>query len=108
VNRADRLLLDLTDALATAALLVARGRGDFDSDIAVPLAFESLCNRVGDLAKQLAIVDSARFSHPIFAQAARNRDFIVHHYHRIDRDALWVTVSRDFPALDSVVSQLTS
>ncbi len=106
MNRADRLLLDLVDALATATVLVARGRDDFDRDVAVPLAFESLCNRVGDLAKQLAIVDSARFSHPIFAQAARNRDFIVHHYHRIDRDALWVTVSRDFPALSALVSEL--
>ena len=34
-----------------------------------------------------------------WAQAARNRDFVVYHYDRIDRDALWMTVTRSFPEL---------
>jgi uncharacterized protein with HEPN domain len=36
---------------------------------------------------------------PIWAQAARSRDVVVHHYDRIDRDALWMTVTRSFPQL---------
>lgn len=43
---------DLESTLDAAALLVDRGRDDFGLDPALPLAFEALCNRVGDLAKR--------------------------------------------------------
>lgn len=102
-DRADRWLEDLHRTLAQAADLVDRGRNRFDSDPALPLAFEALSNRVGDLAKKLVSADSQRFCEPIWANAARNRDFVVHHYHRVDADALWVTASRDFPALARLV-----
>lgn len=36
---------------------------------------------------------------PIWRQAARNRDFVVHHYDRVDEQALWTTVSVSFPEL---------
>lgn len=98
-GRSERWLEDLRDALATTAVLVARGRGAFDSDPAVPLACEALCNRVGNLAKKLVAADPRRFSHPIWSQAARTRDFVVHHYQRIDLDTLWLTVSVSLPEL---------
>ncbi len=98
-DRVDRWLDDLRTTLDTAAELVARGRDSFDTDPAVPLAFEALSNRVGELAKRLAAADPTRFVAPIWRQAARNRDFVVHHYDRIDRDALWLTVARDFRVL---------
>ena len=79
--------------------LVARGRDAFDRDPAIPLAFEALSNRVGDLAKRLLAADAARFSDPVWRQAARNRDFVVHHYDRVDADALWTTVDRSFAEL---------
>lgn len=98
-DRTDRWLGDLRSALATAAVLVARGRDAFDSDPAIPLACEALCNRIGDLAKKLVASEPSRFTHPIWSQAARTRDFVVHHYQRIDSDALWLTVSVSLPAL---------
>lgn len=99
LERSERWLEDLRGALATAALLVARGRGAFDSDPALPLACEALCNRVGDLAKRLVTANPDCFEHPIWSQAARTRDFVVHHYERIDADALWLTMSVSLPAL---------
>ncbi|WP_394554577.1 DUF86 domain-containing protein [Agromyces sp. MMS24-JH15] len=98
-DRVGRWIDALAATLDTAASLAARGRAAYDADAAVPLAFEALANRVGELAKRLSAADPGRFSAPIWSQAARNRDFVVHHYDRIDRDALWQTVSRDFPAL---------
>jgi uncharacterized protein with HEPN domain len=47
----------------------------------------------------LATADPVRFSEPIWSQAARNRDFVVHHYGRIDTEALWITVTVSFPEL---------
>lgn len=103
-DRVDRWLSDLTATLDAAALLVARGRDAFDRDPALPLAFEALSNRVGDLSKRLTAADPARFDDPLWSQAARNRDFVVHHYDRVDSHALWVTVSRSFPELHQLVS----
>lgn len=101
-NRIDRWLDDLTAATETAAELSSRGRDVYDTDPAIPLAFEALANRIGDLAKRLIAADPERFADPIWRQAARNRDFVVHHYDRVDRDALWQTVMQSFPQLQSV------
>ncbi|MRX44498.1 HepT-like ribonuclease domain-containing protein [Agromyces kandeliae] len=105
-DRIERWLDDLAATLETASALVARGRADFDRDPAIPLAFEALSNRVGDLAKRLVAADRSHFNDPLWSQAARNRDFVVHHYDRVDADALWVTVSRSFPELAELVGRI--
>src|SRR6218665_519176 len=99
-----RWLEQLADTLDTAAELVARGRDGFDADQAVPLAFEALSNRVGELAKRLVAADPERFAEPIWRQAARNRDYVVHHYDLLDRDLLWRTITTSFPQLTEVVT----
>lgn len=96
-------MADLDSTLTSASEIVLRGKRAFDSDPALPLAFEALSNRVGDLSKRLIGADPHRFSDRIWSQAARNRDFFVHHYDRIDRQALWVTVSVSFPELHRVL-----
>ncbi|HET7414651.1 MAG TPA: HepT-like ribonuclease domain-containing protein [Arthrobacter sp.] len=98
-ERIDRWLSELSLTLDKTEELVARGRAAFDQDPALPLAFEALCNRVGDLAKRVLSADPDRFSDPIWRQAARNRDFVVRHYDRLDKEALWVTVTVSFPEL---------
>lgn len=100
-DRTRRWLADLRADLDQTAELVRRGRKAFDSDPALRLAFEALCNRVGELCKRLHAAESDRFSDPIWRQAARNRDFVVHHYDRVDEQALWITVSTSFPDLRS-------
>lgn len=106
LDRVPKLLADLETSLQLSADLVARGREAFDIDPAISLAFESLSNRVGDIAKRLVTIDPVMFSHPSWSDAARNRDFVIHQYHRIDFDALWKTVSRDFPALRELATTL--
>lgn len=106
LDRIDQWLDDLEAVLALAADLVARGSYSFDEDPALPLAFEALANRIGDLSKRLCAADPERFSDPIWSQAARNRDFVVHHYDRIDSVALWNTVAVSFPRLREVASAL--
>ena len=102
-DRAVRWLIELDASLETAAALVARGRDCYDGDVAIPLACEALCTRVGDLAKKLVDADPSRFSDAIWSLAARNRDFVVHHYSRLDRDLLWNTVAHDLPRLHALV-----
>lgn len=106
-DAAERWTRELFATLATAAELVRRGRTAFDTDPAIPLAFEALSNRVGDLAKRLVSVDPERFAHPVWSAAARNRDVVVHHYHRLDRELLWSTVTNDFPKLAELLSAIS-
>lgn len=101
-----RWITELRATLATAAELVGRGRNAYDTDPAMRLAFEALSNRVGDLAKRLVALDPGRFSATIWSAAARNRDLVAHHYHRIDLELLWQTVARDFPELSTLLDQL--
>lgn len=98
-ERVARWLVDLTAALDQGAALIARGEDTYRTDAALALAFEALCSRVGELAKRLRQADPARFREPIWVQAARNRDFVVHYYDRIDLELLWRTVAVDFPRL---------
>ncbi|MGV8883632.1 MAG: HepT-like ribonuclease domain-containing protein [Rhodoglobus sp.] len=98
-ERIEALLLDLDDNLRDSAMLVTRGRAEFDSDLALRLAFEALSNRVGDIAKRLVQLDSERFAEPVWSFAAKNRDKIVHHYQLVAPDILWATVHEDFPSL---------
>lgn len=102
-DRLERWLADLTATLDRAHVLAARGRAAYDADDALPLAFEALISRVGELAKRLTTADPARFIDPIWIQAARNRDFVVHHYDRVDRTVLWATVTVDFPRLQALL-----
>lgn len=104
-DRALRWLDDLARTLDEAAALADRGRDAFDADPALPLAFEALCSRVGELAKRLTASDPARFSASVWSQAARNRDFVVHHYDRVDRDLLWRTVTVSFVELRNELSR---
>mgnify|MGYP002737525389 CR=1 FL=1 len=98
-GRATTWLSDLLAVLDQANELVVRGHAAFLADPALPLAFEALVNRVGDLSKRLVATDPQRFSHPVWRAAARTRDFVVHHYDRVDLDLLWQTVAVSFPQL---------
>lgn len=102
-ERIPRWLEDLRATLGTASELAARGRESFDSDPALALAFEALSNRVGELAKRLIAADPEGFRDPIWRQAARQRDFVVHHYDRTDADLRWGTITESFPKLAEVV-----
>jgi hypothetical protein len=61
-------MIDLGSTLDSAETLVLRGERAFHSDAALPLAFEALSNRVGDLSKRLCAADPQRFSDPMWSR----------------------------------------
>jgi uncharacterized protein with HEPN domain len=100
-DRVERWIADLISTLDQAAELVARGEEGYRRDPALPLAFEALSNRVGELAKRLVAAAPERFASAAFRQAARNRDVVAHHDDRIDHAILWRTARGGFPPLRS-------
>ncbi len=94
-----KLLDELDENLALATSLVGRGRERYRADIALPLAFEALCNRIGELAKRLMNEDAKRFTSIEWRLAAQNRDFVVHQYWQVDSEILWDTVAVSFVRL---------
>ena len=56
--------------------------------------------RTGDLAKKLMASDEELAKLSLLQKAARARDFVAHHYHRIDSDQLWRTISESFIELE--------
>lgn len=102
-DRIGRWIADLRATLDQAEELAARGEEAFRRDPALPLAFEALSNRVGELSKRLVTAAPGRFADAVWRQAARNRDFVVHHYDRVDSALLWRTVVVSFPLLREAV-----
>lgn len=76
-----------------------RSRADLDSDEMLRFALVKLVEIVGEAAKQVS--DETRGRHPAvaWAEAARMRDRLVHHYFDINLDILWSTVTEDLPPL---------
>ncbi len=107
-ERISAALDGLESSLDLAADLVARGREAFDKDPAVALAFEALSSRIGEMSKRLVSLDPVRFSDDIWSLAARNRDFVIHHYNKVDRDVLWNSATTSFPDLHHLIRTVRS
>jgi uncharacterized protein with HEPN domain len=76
-----------------------RSREDLDSDELLRLALTKLVEIVGEAAKQVGEESRNRYPRVRWAEAARMRDRLVHHYFDINVDVLWATVTQDLPAL---------
>jgi uncharacterized protein with HEPN domain len=81
------------------ALVVARGRPAFESDVVLRRAMERSLEIIGEAAK--AVSAELREAHPEvpWPAMAKIRDRLSHHYHRIDPAQLWVVAETDVPAL---------
>ena len=106
--KSQRWVALLEENLDTANALFACSREEFLNDPTLQLAGEALIMRVGDLAKQLHAIEPALWENSVWQSAARSRDFVAHHYHRVDVELLWETLSVSFPELARDLQRLTN
>lgn len=92
-------LLHIRDAEAARDFIAERTRADLDADHMLRLALTKLVEIIGESAKQMSEPTRTRFPQVAWADAARMRDRLVHHYFDIDLDVLWATVKEDLPDL---------
>ena len=98
----------LHENLRLASEVTSAGREEFLASPALQLAGEALVMRVGDLAKKLLSSEPGLEEDAVWKSAARTRDFVTHHYHRVDRDVLWETVTASFSELRQKANHLQS
>lgn len=96
-TRVAHTLRDLIRFADTAARLVARGRGSYDSDEALRLAAEAILHKVGEGAARLP--DDFTAAHPDVAwrsmKAARN--IVAHEHEQVDYDIIWNALANRMP-----------
>lgn len=106
--RSLRWVVLLSENLTKAEALFSCSREQFLDDQTLQLAGEALVMRVGDLAKQIYSHEPSLREVPVWQSAARTRDFVAHHYHRVDVELLWLTVTQSFAELGAEVDRLSS
>lgn len=93
-------LRHIRNAAETAERFIeGRQRADLDDDEMLRLALTKLVEIVGEAAKRVGAEARSRYPAARWADAARMRDRLVHHYFDIDLDVLWATVTEDLPSL---------
>lgn len=97
----------LRENLSTSHLVTNCSKEEFVKNPTLQLAGEALAIRVGDLAKKIMVNEPSLGGKEIWQSAARNRDFLAHHYHHIDIDILWETVTVSFAQLTAELEALT-
>lgn len=98
----------LSENLSTSHLVMNCSKEEFVKSPTLQLAGEALAIRVGDLAKKIMVHEPSLGGSKIWQSAARTRDFLAHHYHQIDIDILWETVTISFGELTVELEALTS
>ena len=88
-------------------LITGRGRAAFDADVAQRRAIERCLEILGEAAK--AVSPELKSLHPgmPWGDLAKVRDRLSHHYHRVDRDQLWIIATADMPPLADVLRAIS-
>ena len=93
------MLADLFDAGDAARDLIGRGREAWDGDRLLWLAGEAVIGRLADAANRLPEEVKRALPEVPWDDIRDIRILVDHIYHRVDYDALWVTLARDVPHL---------
>jgi uncharacterized protein with HEPN domain len=104
VSRSDDLrLLDILEAAARVARIVARGRDAYREDEAVQPALERLLEVIGESANAMSETARSLVASPAWDDVRRLRILLAHHYHRVDSDQVWAIATKDVPELADVI-----
>ncbi len=81
------------------AEITDRGKAAFDADIALRRAVERCLEILGEAAKSVSPALTTAHREIPWGDLAKVRDRLSHHYHRVDREQLWVIATVDVPAI---------
>jgi len=93
-------LADMRDALKDVKALTADGRQAFENDRSAQQAVAYNLAVLGEAARALSPELRERHAEVPWRDVIAQRNVVMHEYHRLDLDSLWVTTTQDVPQLD--------
>ncbi len=93
-------LADMRDALTDIKTLAAHGKQAFEGDRIAQQAIAYNLAVLGEAARALSPELRERHPRVPWREVISQRNVVVHEYHRLDLDSLWVTATEDIPSLD--------
>lgn len=92
-------IADIVDAAAEITRIVANGKTAWDTDHISRLAVERLLEIIGESARAMTAPGRDAFPEVPWADVIGLRTLLVHHYHRVDPEQVWVIASVEVPKL---------
>jgi uncharacterized protein with HEPN domain len=93
-------LADMRDALTDVKALTADGKQAFQADRSAQQAVAYNLAVLGEAARALSPELRERHPEVPWRDVIAQRNVVVHEYHRLDLDSLWITATQDVPQLD--------
>jgi uncharacterized protein with HEPN domain len=93
-------LADMREALMDIKALTADGKRAFATDVSSQQAVAYNLAVLGEAARVLSPELRERHPEVPWRDVIAQRNVVVHEYHRLDLDSLWVTATQDIPQLD--------
>lgn len=104
-RRVAKELLHIRDWLDRAKEIIDRGRSDFLADGLLQQAGDSLMMKLGEAANRLSRVGVESPARVAWAEAAANRNWLIHQYDQVDRDITWSMLAIDLPVWRDALAQ---
>lgn len=90
----------MREALTDIKALTADGKQAFEKDRSAQQAVAYNLAVLGEAARALSSELRERHPEVPWRDVIAQRNVVVHEYHRLDLDSLWVTSTQDIPQLD--------
>ena len=103
MNDDRRRLDDILTAIGDAALIVERGRTEFDNDPLAVRAAKNVVTEIGEASKALSNATTNALPEVPWRAIAGMRDRTIHRYPEVDIDVLWDTLVYDLPQLEQQI-----
>ncbi len=103
MNDDRRRLDDILTAIGDAALIVERGRTDFDQDPLAVRAAKNVVTEIGEACRALSNATTGAIPEVPWRAIAGMRDRTIHRYPEVDLDVLWDTLVQDLPELEQQI-----
>lgn len=93
---------------AVAEFIEGMAYEDFENDRKTAFAVVRAMEIVGEAAKAIPVAVRQRFPDVPWRQMARMRDKLIHHYVAVNLRVVWMTATKDLPAMAPRLRQILS
>ena len=99
-------LLDIQRAIERIQIYVNMDKENFYKDIKTQDAVIRNFEIIGEAVKRLPQELTEKYTTIPWTDIAKFRDFLIHHYAKIDLDEIWMSYEKDIPPLSKTIEMM--